>query len=80
MAPAPVPSNQDSTPLLHDQRVLSLLWQAALLIGLIVVGAWLVNNLRTNLEASNIPFGWSFLRQSAGVEISEGAAWDPSQA
>ncbi len=79
MAPAPAPAKHESTPLLRDTRVLSLLWQAALVAVLVVVGAWLINNLRANLAASNIPIGWSFLRQSAGFEISEGAAWDPSQ-
>ncbi len=79
MAPAPVPAKSERVPLLRDTRVLSLLWQAAVLLIVLLVVAWLVDNLRTNLASSRIPFGWTFLRQPAGFEISEGAAWDPSQ-
>lgn len=64
---------------LTDTRVLQALAQILVVVALVAMLAFLANNVSTNLAASNIPFGWTFLRQAAGFEIAEGPAFDPTE-
>jgi general L-amino acid transport system permease protein len=50
-----------------------------LAVALVAVFGYLINNMLTNLRASNIPLGWGFLDNSAGFEIAEGPAFDPAE-
>jgi general L-amino acid transport system permease protein len=64
---------------MRDTRVLQVGLQIALLLAVGLTIAFVVNNVRSNLQASNIPMGWSFLQQTAGFEISEGVGYDPTE-
>jgi general L-amino acid transport system permease protein len=66
-------------PFYRDTRILALLTQLAFVVVVVLIGWYLINNMRLNLRASNIPFGWSFLRQEAGFEIAEGPDFSPAQ-
>ncbi len=50
----------------------SLGLQAAALVAVVALGAWLVHNAALNLAARNIASGFGFLKDSAGFAISEG--------
>ena len=64
---------------LSDTRVLQALAQFLAVAALVAAGLYLTNNVSTNLANSNIPFGWGFLRQTAGFEIAEGPPFDPTE-
>jgi general L-amino acid transport system permease protein len=49
------------------------------LLVVILVAAFLVNNVVSGLRASNIPLGWRFLGQEAGFEIAEGMPFRPTE-
>jgi general L-amino acid transport system permease protein len=66
-------------PFYRDTRILALLTQLLFVVIVVLVAGYLINNMRLNLRASNIPFGWSFLGQEAGFEIAEGPAFNPAQ-
>jgi len=65
-------------PFYRDVKMLAILAQVAFVI---VVGAllwWLASNMLNGLRRSNIPLGFSFLRQAAGFAIAEGIPYQPS--
>jgi len=55
----------------NDQHVRSLLYQALVLLGVIAVAAWFINNAIENLSRANIATGFGFLNREAGFGISE---------
>ena len=55
----------------NDRRVRSVLYQLAVLGGVILLGAYLVSNTLANLESRNIATGFGFLWREAGFGISE---------
>jgi general L-amino acid transport system permease protein len=46
-----------------------LLWQAALLAGIVALGWWLAHNAGVNLSHRNLTFGFAFLSHPAGFDI-----------
>src|SRR5215468_11560144 len=50
----------------------SLALQAAALLAVVAIGAWLVHNAAVNLAARNIASGFGFLKDTAGFAVSEG--------
>jgi general L-amino acid transport system permease protein len=68
-----------TTPFYRDARVLGILSQAFFLLAILLIGAFLVNNVTEGLRASNIPLGWGFWRQEAGFAIAEGIPFDPRE-
>ncbi len=56
---------------LNDPRVRAILYQIAIVIGVVGLGWYLVTNTITNLENQQIASGFSFLEREAGFEISE---------
>ena len=56
--------------LIYDRRIRSLVFQSAIL-GLLFAGIWwLISNTVSNLAAQNKSFGFNFLDQTAGFQIS----------
>jgi general L-amino acid transport system permease protein len=62
-----------SVPWWNDRRVRSILYQAGVLGGVVLLGAYLVSNTLTNLESRNIATGFGFLWREAGFGVSESA-------
>jgi general L-amino acid transport system permease protein len=60
-----------SVPWWNDRRVRSILYQAGVLGGVVLLGAYLVSNTLTNLESRNIATGFGFLWREAGFGVSE---------
>ena len=57
---------------LNDPRVRAILYQVAIVAGVVGLGWYLVDNTVTNLENQQIASGFGFLEREAGFEISEG--------
>ena len=55
----------------NDRRVRSVLYQIAVIGGVVLLGAYLVSNTLTNLESRNIATGFGFLQREAGFGVSE---------
>ena len=55
----------------NDQYVRSLLYQAAVLLGVILLIGWFANNAITNLARAGIAAGFGFLTREAGFGIGE---------
>lgn len=55
----------------NDQHVRSLLYQAAVLLGVILLIGWFANNAVTNLARAGIAGGFGFLTREAGFGIGE---------
>jgi general L-amino acid transport system permease protein len=60
-----------SVPWWNDRRVRSVLYQIAVLGGVVLLGAYLVSNTLANLESRNIATGFGFLWREAGFGVSE---------
>lgn len=71
-------ASPQTTPLYRDTRFLAILAQLLFAIVIVLLGAFLINNMLTGLRTSNIPLGWDFLKQEAGFAISEGAPFQAS--
>jgi general L-amino acid transport system permease protein len=56
-------------PSAHTMR--GVLWQALLVIAVVVLGWWLYNNMIANMAARGLQFGFGFLDRSAGIPIGE---------
>ncbi len=55
----------------NDRRVRSILYQAGVIGGVVLLGAYLVSNTLANLESRNIATGFGFLWREAGFGVSE---------
>jgi general L-amino acid transport system permease protein len=55
----------------NDRRVRSVLYQIAVIGGVVLLGTYLVSNTLTNLESRNIATGFGFLQREAGFGVSE---------
>jgi general L-amino acid transport system permease protein len=64
-----VSTTRTRPPLWRDVRVLRVLAQAGVLVGVVLVLSWLFDNLFTNLERQGIDTGFGYLDQPAGVTI-----------
>jgi general L-amino acid transport system permease protein len=60
-----------SVPWWNDRRVRSVLYQIAVLGGVVLLGAYLVSNTLANLESRSIATGFGFLQREAGFGVSE---------
>src|SRR3990170_7812609 len=60
-------------PFWRDVRFLQSVGQIAFVLLALAVGAWLVSNLNTSLEARGLDLGFGFLRRTAGFALTEGA-------
>ncbi|HVO16078.1 MAG TPA: ABC transporter permease subunit, partial [Alphaproteobacteria bacterium] len=55
----------------NDPRVRAVVYQALLIVAVLAVAAWLVDNTLDNLHRRNIRSGFGFLQQESGFYISE---------
>jgi general L-amino acid transport system permease protein len=60
-----------SVPWWNDRRMRSVLYQVAVIGGVVLLGAYLVSNTLANLESRNIATGFGFLGREAGFGVSE---------
>ena len=66
------PPSRDGAPRrLSDPKTRALLAQALLLVALLALVAWAAFNLRANLVARGLQFGFDYLWRPAGFEIGE---------
>lgn len=56
---------------LYDTRIRGWVFQAVVLIVLLLLAIWILHNTAVNLRAANIPFGFDFLHMRAGFDISQ---------
>ena len=63
-------NSRTSSALLYDARVRALVFQAALILGLVAGAWWLVDNTVSNLSDQGKTLGFGFLDQTAGFQIS----------
>lgn len=66
------PTHFADIPWYRDIRVLRALAQIIFLILALLIGAFLINNLLTNLQRSNIPVNFGIYSAPFGVAVSEG--------
>ncbi len=70
-------------PFYRDTRTIAVLVQLVFLVGVLLAGWFLYNNMTTRLAAANTTTGgalsWNFLSQTAGFGISEGPAFQPEE-
>ena len=57
---------------LNDPRVRAVLYQVAIVVAVVGLGWYLVDNTITNLQNQQIASGFGFLEREAGFEVSEG--------
>ena len=57
---------------LNDPRVRAVLYQIAIVVAVVGLGWYLVDNTITNLQNQQIASGFGFLEREAGFEVSEG--------
>jgi general L-amino acid transport system permease protein len=55
----------------HDTSVRSWLYQALIVVGVLVLGSFLVGNAQDALQKQGITTGFSFLQNAAGFEVGE---------
>ncbi len=55
----------------NDRDVRAVLYQVLLVLGIVLVGWWLIRNTLSNLEARRIATGFGFLERESGFGISE---------
>jgi len=68
----------EAIPFWRNVRVLHVLWQVAFVV-LIVAFSWLFyTNLQRALTLKGLKFGFGFLREGAGFQISEGLPFQPT--
>jgi len=60
-----------SVPWWNDRRVRSVLYQIAVVGGVVALAAYLISNTLANLESRNIATGFGFLGREAGFGVSE---------
>ena len=58
------------TKLVYDERIRSFVFQAIILGGIFGGFWWLISNTINNLASQNKSFGFGFLDQTAGFQIS----------
>jgi general L-amino acid transport system permease protein len=68
--PAPK-ARRSLSALWHDKGVRAWMYQAALVLAVLVIGAFLVGNAQQALHKQGITTGFSFLGNAAGFEIGE---------
>jgi general L-amino acid transport system permease protein len=56
---------------LYDARIRGWVFQAVVLVVLLLLAIWILHNTAANLRAANIPFGFDFLHMRAGFDISQ---------
>ncbi|WP_084798583.1 amino acid ABC transporter permease [Pleomorphomonas koreensis] len=56
---------------LYDARIRGWVFQAVVLVVLLLLTLWILHNTAANLRAANIPFGFDFLHMRAGFDISQ---------
>jgi general L-amino acid transport system permease protein len=64
-------TSSSSVPWWNDRRTRSVLYQVAVIGGVVLLGAYLVSNTLANLESRNIATGFGFLGREAGFGVSE---------
>jgi general L-amino acid transport system permease protein len=64
-------SRAGATPLWRDVRVLRVVAQVVVVIGVGLLVAFMVNNMLTAMNERGLGFGFTFLTRQAGFEISE---------
>ena len=70
----------DKTPFYRDVRFLKVFFQILFTVGIILLVGFFYSNMLNGLRRQNLELGLSFLTDSeAGIEISEGIAFDPSE-
>ncbi|QLH38512.1 MAG: amino acid ABC transporter permease [Defluviicoccus sp.] len=60
-----------SVPWWNDRRVRAVLYQIAVVGGVVAIAAYLISNTLANLESRNIATGFGFLGREAGFGVSE---------
>ncbi len=66
-----MPAAKPLIPLPSAHTTRGLLWQAALVAAVVLLGWWLYNNMLANMAARGLQFGFGFLDRSAGIPIGE---------
>ena len=56
---------------LNDQRVRGVIFQVLLVVAIVSFGWWIIQNTATNLRAQGQPFGFGFLKDTAGFQINQ---------
>ena len=70
----------DKTPFYRDVRFLKVFFQILFTVGIILLVGFFYSNMLNGLRRQNLELDLSFLTDSeAGIEISEGIAFDPSE-
>ncbi len=59
------------TGLLYRAEVRQALYQALLLLAVVAVGWWVVDNVADNLRRQNIASGFAFLDRTSGFDVSQ---------
>jgi general L-amino acid transport system permease protein len=67
----PLPRVRPLIPLPAGTTLRGLLWQAALLLAVVLLGWWLHANMTANMASRGLQFGFGFLERSAGIPIGE---------
>ena len=65
------PETTEKVPFWLDSRKRAILFQAATLCAVGLLGYYLISNVLANLERQSIATGWSFLGKEASFEIGE---------
>jgi general L-amino acid transport system permease protein len=58
-------------PFWRDERILNILGQAAFIIGLVVIGSFIFQNMRAGLAKQGITLSYNFLQGISGFDIAE---------
>jgi general L-amino acid transport system permease protein len=58
-------------PFWRDERILNILGQAAFIIGLVIIGSFIFQNMRAGLAKQGITLSYNFLQGISGFDISE---------
>lgn len=78
MATSSLPRPQAAIPIWRDTRYIAILLQIAFVVVVVFVATLLYNNMMAGLRSSNLLPSLSFLDTEAGIPISEGIAYSPS--
>ena len=57
--------------LIYDPKVRAIVFQAALIVGVVVFAWWIIGNTVENLRRANIASGFGFLSARAGFDVSQ---------
>ena len=77
-ATLPRPSQQATIPFWRDIRIIAILLQVLFVIVVVSVLGFLYNNMVEGLTRSNLLPNLRYLDQPAGIVISEGIEYSPS--